>query len=216
MNSFVIPCHEKKLEWLEAFCKSAKGNTNIIVAATDNTEVEVFRKALINFDIPIEYLSCDGYTKNMGWGNIVNPGNKGIINIKKFVALHYAMRRNEYMMCIDCDTKVNTTTDAAMTAAIQNYRYHFYGVPTAERAYYKMNYASIQLFEEEYIPTLAHKTHGGNLYTWFFDAPLYKTDDLVEFFEYMRRGGSIGDFLSRLTCIKKGCSISQLWRHRHL
>lgn len=200
MRSIIIPCHEAKLEWLEKFLLSASGDVQIVVAATNQHEKMVFEKALKNFThLPITYFACEEYARQIGVHVNVSGANKGIINVKKFLALHYAMeQKHKHMLCIDSDTTVRTSTNAAMDLAVQNYRYEFYGIPTNEYGYFKMNHASIRLFNQDDIGKISERTAGGKLYTWFFDAPMYEQNDLREFFSYMM-DGDINSFFSHLT-----------------
>ncbi len=196
----IIPCHRAKLGWLRKFLSSAKGSVPILVIATDDGEQDFFRKNLVDFTV--EIMSCESYARDLGLLLNITSNNKGIINLKKFLGLHWCMTQGvEYTLCIDADCRVMTTTDQALADAAKNYeRGMFFAAPTFTDILLSINNACRGMFATDEILTITEKTKNGSLFNWFFDAPCYKGSDLVEFFAYMSQThGSLGRFLSLLT-----------------
>ena len=161
---------------------SVKGNVPIIIVATDKKEQTFFQERMSGYDLTVISAQCYANEKGISI-NVEN--SSGVINAKKFLGIMTALDRGaEYIMVFDADSQMLSTTNEAFEAAKKNYVYRFFGTTTNYHSYYRMNDASRALFQPADAALIDAKTVGGRLYTWFFDAPLYYKEDVLEFFAY--------------------------------
>lgn len=200
----VVPCHPPHYEWLVRFLDSCTGDVPILIVATNGPEYHWFSEQLsqhpkIN-SLRLTLISCTDVAAGYGFTiDFANVG-RGMINLKKFIALYHARDGFEDFLCVDADTEMVGTTDAALEAAAKNYDYRYFaGYTDNERCVY-INRGCLRLFTNEQKAVIRQATRNCHLYTWFFDPPYYRREDLTAFFDFMAENhGSVDDFLQMLS-----------------
>jgi hypothetical protein len=241
----IIPINRKKTPWLIAFLNSiityqdisTPIEFDIVFASTDINEYKYFSKLLNSLQIPLKIrtncnigiISIENYIKeNLSFIKLLyrfkcNEDNS-IINIKKFVALHWAMSSNyEWAVCIDCDTAAISNINNMLEILINNYETnsYFFSCGNSRTSIDNIFAGCSNLFSLEDKRKIDNFTNRGLLGNWFFDAPTYKISDMRDFFEYMSiNHGSLENWFTRLKwgtfdhivytywrCLYKKCSI---------
>jgi hypothetical protein len=119
-----------------------------------------------------------------------NDGHcEGIINIKKFAALHWACgNRMEFAACIDADAVATSNLFDLFSDLKYNYEAKQYFAGKTDSAFLNdIMRRSMDLFSPNDQRRLRGITRDGRLYPWFFDVPAYRMDEVSAFFLYMSR-----------------------------
>ena len=223
-QAILIPVHPPKVNWIIAFLNSVRLATQklpdvaqprIVLACTTHENSLFFSNILANFlDIAgVEILNVEAYIQ----GHLGSPRIKdaigdreknGVINIKKFIALHWAMENKiDLAVVIDSDVVCTKNADLSkfMAAAKRNYDTKtLHGAiiddsrPESHWSH-SINQASAAMLRVEHAAKLKADGLLG-IYTWFMDPPTYTLKDLQGFFAYMTQThGSLENFFLALT-----------------
>lgn len=204
--ALLMPIHTKKLNWLYSFLSSIniteldKLNFDIVLLVSNEEEkIQITRaiKVILKEHIyKIKMLDIDLYIKEvLVKDEILDRYRKNtdrcIVNLKKFVGLHWSMQFYEYVSMIDCDTifKNKNTLSLCHNQLISNYHKNLYfGGETANEVIYETLKSCANFFSTEQQEKIREFTKDFSVYPWFFDVPFYKQDDLKEFFGLMLNG----------------------------
>ncbi len=154
----------------------------------------------------IKVISVGDYLHDhLGSDDLMNRFNHniegGIINLKKFGALHWALKSGyHWMACIDSDTLAVRPLEGLFDVLRQNYAAARYiGNSVENVGLHEILTSCRAYFLPEDQVKIKNLTNDDSLYTWFFDVPFYEAADLADFFVYMAdRYGSVNGFLCQL------------------
>lgn len=202
--ALIIPVHLKKINWYSAFLHSIDKDKlqdldfDLIICTSNLVEQAKFMLSLaviakervpyiktLDIDTYIERTLCDTELLQRYRENT----DSCIINVKKFCALHYAVRHYEYVAVADCDImfKDKESPSKFFARCIENYEKNIYithSIPHND-LFKKIMMSSGALYPESYQETLKNLTNDWTTYPWFFDIPTYKKEDLAQFFSFM-------------------------------
>ena len=198
----MIPIHPAKFNWLYCFLKSIPTdevedlNFDLILLVSNEAEKNKISRA-INSTIPklfnkIKYLDIYEYIETYLedkelLDRYIKNENKCIVNLKKFIALHWGMKYYDYMAVIDCDAIFNGTTKLLFKQLIHNYdtKKIFMGGHNVINAIIRIQKDSASFFPEKEFQKIMKSTSDFQSYAWFFDVPFYKRNDLIDFYSYV-------------------------------
>ncbi len=199
-NCIIIPTHPHKVNWLILFLNSIPSheihdlNFDIILAVSNSLEKQQIENTLriaaplvnskviyFNVDLYIreeikDQIAIDRYTHN---------SNKCIVNLKKFVAMHWAMPQYEYCTVIDSDVIFYKSAKSTFDKIIHNYQENrYFGAPSEAPGIQKIIEDCASFFDKDEVNQLREITNNLSVYTWFIEPPTYHQADLRSFFDY--------------------------------
>lgn len=202
-NAILIPIHTKKLNWLYSFFSSIdyflKDLDFDIVLLTSNLEetIQIMRALKIilrEYAKYIKIVDVELYIKESLFDEEVlecylTNKDRCIVNLKKFIGLHWGCKYYNYISVIDCDTIFKNKDDSHLlySTLIKNYNKNIYfGGKTQNLNIIKTMEECSKFFSEDDLIIIKNFTKDFSVYPWFFDIPCYEKKDLEEFFLFMK------------------------------
>lgn len=200
----VIPCHPPHYEWLSRFLDSYAGDVPILIAATNGLEHHWFTEQLAQHPkigaVRLLVVSCVDIAAQYGFTIDFGKVGPGMINLKKLLALYHARDGFDDFLVVDADVAMVGSGQAALAAAAAHYDYRYFAGYTDNPLCLYVNRGCLRLFTNAQKQRIREATRDVHLYTWFFDPPYYRRDDLKAFFDFMAENhGSVDDFLQMLS-----------------
>lgn len=219
MDILVVPAHLKKVNWAVAFLTSLHrsgggipDDIEILFVCSNQAETEGFSNILINLGLAdkVRFMNVETYSKahfSSVLTEALNTNAKNaIVNLKKFLALHWARARSaDFCMTVDLDVFLTQDCDlgALFAKAKKNYAKNvLFGAKIApvlsNTSMPAINAASARIFSPE--DTLKLGEAGvQDIFTWFLEPPCYALEDVSDFFDHMSEvHGSFEAFLLAL------------------
>ena len=226
----VIPVHPPKANWLMACLTSMRNHLVIascpfrIVLATSNYPDYRFFNRLLEL-LPcselIELVCIEEYiVDTLGFHRFAERYRRNearvIVNAKKFMALHWAMRNGyDWIASVDSDMCAIRDVSSLFTTLIRNYESALYFGHSShdDDRFVEINAGCRGLFGNADQDALRQLTKKDRVYAWFFDIPTYKGSDLRSFFDDMTAGhDSLEDWLCRLDYFSFEHLVFLFWR----
>lgn len=223
----IIPIHSKKINWLNlclsSLVSAGGGEFDIVLLVSNFAEEVVIARALdfifkgkiqgvrfLNIESYITIRLCNESLLKRYQAN----QERCIVNLKKFLGLHWAKDFYDFILCVDCDIVFLHNTHVIFKRALQNYHQNLYfaGFRSNPSIFGDILQACASFFEGLNIlgsqrrEVLKSITQDFTSYPWFFDIPAYASRDLVEFFDAM------GNFWERITWHSFEHIIFVYWR----
>lgn len=217
-RAIIIPIHSPHIARAAALVHSAhasgrfdQGETPRIVFVCSDAD-ELNRLSICLASIAkldwIQLIDAESYAyKALGSKAIVyimrENLNRCIINVKKFIGLHWAMQNGiDWSVVIDVDAVFSRTANfgSIMDAAERNYRSGLILGKKIDKAnlYWAVNEMSLAMLDEADMMKLREQ-EVSDIFSWFMVPPTYPSDDVRSFFAYMeKRFGTVEDFFIRL------------------
>lgn len=203
LNAIVLPIHLKKINWLILFLSSIDKNILddinfdiILVVSNEDEQIRITRSlksTMLDYMKIIRFLDCDKYIGECLKNQVVLERYRAntdrcIVNLKKFVGLHWAKDYYKYISSIDCDSLFRNKESVLEynNRIAQNYHQNMYfGSEDKLDAIQKTLETCSYYFDDMDRKKLQEITNNFTVYPWFFDVPSYLDDDLKDFFELM-------------------------------
>lgn len=202
MNALMIPIHPAKFNWLYTFLRSIpeseikKLNFELVLLVSNEKERIQISRAInsLNQDFShiIQYLDIHSYidiylNDSKLLERYIKNEDKCIVNLKKFLGLHWGSSLYDYIAMIDCDTIFNYTTSMLFGQLIDNYKTKkiFIGGENVSDIISNIQKNSASFFSEDNFKELEKLTKNFQSYSWFFDVPFYERNDLKDFYDFL-------------------------------
>ncbi|CZT37401.1 hypothetical protein [Rhizobium sp. 9140] len=220
-RAIIIPVHSPKMNWIVSLINSylasdtfasGEDQPRIVLACSDANELRLISANLLSVVRAkwVELIDVDEYCR-LAIGSeraaqaMRQNANGAIVNLKKFVSLHWAARNHiDETILIDVDVMFSHTASFSdiFDHTASAYRSNIVIGTTLgpeESIYRKISYASLGLLAVEDQGKL--KNDGtSEVYTWFSSPPFYPVSDVTAFFDYMAEvHGDFEGFLLSLT-----------------
>jgi hypothetical protein len=132
---------------------------------------------------------------------ILAGASGGIAILKKMIGLHWASNQPDAMnLCIDVDTFCAHWSDDVISRIYSNYdQAHYFGCTTSNETFLAINRVCMSSVCDEQMFTKNTNLPVTDIYTWFFEAPAYLSDDLRGYFGHViQRHGTIENYMTAL------------------
>jgi hypothetical protein len=202
----IIPCYLAKSQWLGKYLDSIVDkavDVAILIIATDAAETDGLQRMFAHHPVAanLHFVDISNALQRHGHAataeRIRLDMQQGVINLKKFAGLKYALDAGfDTMLCIDADSKAIASLPVLAAQALQNCAKRvILGARTQKTSLLKINQSAYDLANSS--PEVARGPPIDiTIYTWFFDIPTYQIADLAAFFQAM---GDFDAFMAKVT-----------------
>lgn len=219
MNLIIIPVHIQKMNWAMSLMTGilASGglpeDVSLAFVLSNELEVTKFSELLVSlgFRDRISLIDAANYSKvAFPSGSLTSAleanANNGIVNLKKFLGLHWAQTRSyDFIAALDIDIYLSPAADLGKFFKMMQSNYaanRVIGVKLSGNfendIYQTINRKALELFSQE-DSALLERDGVSDVFSWFLEPPTYSKDDLSSLFDYMEQvHGSLENFFLKL------------------
>ncbi|MBR7001157.1 MAG: hypothetical protein IKI11_00615 [Neisseriaceae bacterium] len=206
--ALIIPVNLRKINWYCAFLHSIDKDKlqeldfDLVICTSNLQEqdtimscLQIIAKEYVPY---IKVLDIDTYIRETSQlpeslRYLLQTG--GVINVKKFCALHWAMLKYEYVAVADCDIlfRDKESPSKLFARCIENYEKNIYitSTPPSNDLFKSIMMSCSIFYPERDQATLKNLTNEWTTYPWFFELPVYKKEDLAQFFSFVENKSPI-------------------------